>query len=178
MHPKTTNTKLVPSGNHQCKQAEHAMQTFNAHFILILAGVVNRFPLSLWCHLLELTELTLNLLCQSKVTPKISAFSHVHGPHNYMKHHLHPLAVQSKPMSNQRMAAHMTHDQMLGSASARQWNITDVFGCTSQRHGQQKLATLYFSSTNISQTQCLTSIPRGCSSTATHNCPKRKHPSR
>jgi hypothetical protein len=39
--------------------------------------------LSLWCHLLELTKLNLNLLCQLKVAPKISAYAHVHGPHNY-----------------------------------------------------------------------------------------------
>jgi hypothetical protein len=37
------------------------------HFIsiLALARVNNKFPLSLWCHLLKPTELTLNLLRQS-----------------------------------------------------------------------------------------------------------------
>jgi hypothetical protein len=50
-----------------------------------LSGVDDKFPLSLWCHLLEPTELTLNLLRQSKVVPKISAFAHVHTHHNYMK---------------------------------------------------------------------------------------------
>ncbi len=54
--------KLVPSGNHQCNQAERAIQTFEAPFISILAGVDDKFALSLWCHLLEPTELTLNLL--------------------------------------------------------------------------------------------------------------------
>jgi hypothetical protein len=74
--------ELVPPGNHQCNQAERAIQTFKAHFISILAGVDNKFPLSLWCHLLEPTELTLNLLRQSKVAPKISAYAHIHGQHN------------------------------------------------------------------------------------------------
>ncbi len=83
--------KLVPRGNHQRNQAEHAIQTFRAHFILILAGVNDKFPLSPWCHLLKPTELTLNLLCQSKVAPKISAYTHVHGPHNYMKKPFAPL---------------------------------------------------------------------------------------
>jgi hypothetical protein len=53
--------KLVPLGNHQCNQAERAIQTFKAHFISILAGIDDKFPLSLWCHLLEPIELTLNL---------------------------------------------------------------------------------------------------------------------
>lgn len=39
--------ELVPPGNHRCNQAECAIQTFKAHFISILAGVDNKFPLSL-----------------------------------------------------------------------------------------------------------------------------------
>jgi hypothetical protein len=89
--------ELVPPGNHRRNKAEHAIQTFKAHFISILAGVDDKFPLSLWCHLLEPKELTLNLLRQSKVAPKISAFAHVHGPHNYMKKPFAPLgcAIQA-----------------------------------------------------------------------------------
>jgi hypothetical protein len=83
--------ELVPPGNHRRNQAERAIQTFKAHFIAILAGVDDKFPLSLWCHLLEPTELTLNLLRQSKVAPKISAFAHVHGHHDYMKKPFAPL---------------------------------------------------------------------------------------
>jgi hypothetical protein len=58
--------ELVPPGNRRCNQAEHTIQTFKAHFISILAGIDDKFPLSLWCHLLEPMELTLNLLRQSK----------------------------------------------------------------------------------------------------------------
>ncbi len=83
--------ELVPLGNHQRNQAERAIQTFKAHFILILAGVNDKFPLSLWCHLLEPTKLTLNLLCRLKVAPKISAYAHVHGPHDYMKKSFAPI---------------------------------------------------------------------------------------
>ncbi len=77
--------KLVPPGQHRQNQAERAIQTFKAHFISILAGIDNKFPLLLWCHLLKPTELTLNLQCQSRVAPKILAFAHVHGTHNYMQ---------------------------------------------------------------------------------------------
>jgi hypothetical protein len=88
--------ELVPLGNHRCNQAERAIQTFKAHFIAILAGVHDRFPLSLWCHLLKPTELTLNLLRQSKVAPKISAFAHVHGHHDYIKKPFAPLRCAIK----------------------------------------------------------------------------------
>jgi hypothetical protein len=77
--------ELIPPGNHQWNQAKRAIQTFKAHFISILAGVNDRFPLSLWCYLLEPMELTLNLLRQSNVAPKMLAFAHVHRHHNYMK---------------------------------------------------------------------------------------------
>jgi hypothetical protein len=89
--------KLAPPGNHQSNQAKRAIQTFKAHFILKLAGIDDKFPLSLWCHLLELPKLTLNLLHQSKVAPKISAYAHVHGPHDYTKKPFAPLgcAIQA-----------------------------------------------------------------------------------
>jgi hypothetical protein len=77
--------KLPPSGNHGCNQAECVIQTFKAHFISILAGIKDKFPLSPWCHLLKPTKLTLSLLHQLKVTPKISTYAHIHGPHENMK---------------------------------------------------------------------------------------------
>jgi hypothetical protein len=43
--------ELVPPNCHQQNMAERAIQTFKNHFVSILSGVDNRFPLSLWCHL-------------------------------------------------------------------------------------------------------------------------------
>jgi hypothetical protein len=83
--------KLAPLGNHQCNQAECTIQTLKVHFISILAGIVNKFSLSLWCHLIGPTELTLNFLRQSKVAPKISAFAHFHRPLKYRKKPFAPL---------------------------------------------------------------------------------------
>ncbi len=37
------------------------------------------------------TELTLNLLCQSRVAPKILAFAHVHGTHDYLQKPFTPI---------------------------------------------------------------------------------------
>jgi hypothetical protein len=75
--------KLVPPDYHHRNIAEQAIQTFKNHFVSILSRVNDRFPLSLWCHLVQPAELTVNLLRQSNVGPKVSVYAHVHGQHNY-----------------------------------------------------------------------------------------------
>ncbi len=70
-----------------------------------------RFPLSLWCHLVQPAELTVNLLQQSNVAPKVSAYAHVHGQHNYMNSPFAPLgcAVMAhvKPKNRQSWDVHV-----------------------------------------------------------------------
>jgi len=83
--------ELVPPNCHRRNMAERAIQTFKNHFVAILSGVDDRFPLSLWCYLVRPAKLTVNLLRQSNVVPKISAYAHVHGQHDYMKHLFTPL---------------------------------------------------------------------------------------
>ncbi len=83
--------ELVPPDNHQRNMAERAIQTFKHHFISILSGVNGIFPLSLWCHLVRPAEFTVNLLQQSNVAPKVSAYAHVHGQHDFMRRLFAPL---------------------------------------------------------------------------------------
>ena len=45
----------------------------------------------LWCRLLPQSEMQLNLQQQSAITPKISVYAHVRGPHNFMHNPLAPL---------------------------------------------------------------------------------------
>jgi hypothetical protein len=54
--------KLVLPNCHRRNTAEQAIQMFKNHFVFILSGVDNRFPLSLWCHLVQPVDLTVNLL--------------------------------------------------------------------------------------------------------------------
>jgi hypothetical protein len=61
--------ELVPPDCHRRNIAKRAIQTFKYHFMAILSGVNDRFPLSLWCHLIRPAELTINLLQQSNVVP-------------------------------------------------------------------------------------------------------------
>ena len=86
--------ELVPPSNHRRNIAERAIQTFKSHFISILNGVSDKFPMTLWCQLVPQAELTLNLLRQSHITPAISAFAHVHGHHDYMRQPFAPMGSE------------------------------------------------------------------------------------
>ena len=63
------NYQLVPPNTHRSNAAEHAIPTFKAHFLSILAGVAPDFPRNLWDLLLPQTELTLNMLRQATLDP-------------------------------------------------------------------------------------------------------------
>jgi hypothetical protein len=65
--------QLVPPDMHHRNRAERAIRTFKDHFLAILAGVDAAFPPYLWDLLLPQAELTLNLLRQATLNPRISA---------------------------------------------------------------------------------------------------------
>ena len=75
--------QLVPPHIHQRNAAEQAIQTFKAHFLAILAGVVHDFPKHCCDLLLPQNEMTLNLLRQAKLKPTISAYEFMDGPFDY-----------------------------------------------------------------------------------------------
>ncbi len=82
---------ICQNGMNRSNLAERAIQMFKHHFISILSGMEDNFLISLWGAILEQMELTVNLLRQSNVAPKISAFAHVHGQHDYMKKPFTPI---------------------------------------------------------------------------------------
>ena len=77
--------ELVTPGCQRRNAAEVANRNFKAHFLSVLAGVADDFPLTLWDHLLPQTEITLNLLRQSNATPIVFAHAHFSGPFDYNK---------------------------------------------------------------------------------------------
>jgi hypothetical protein len=96
--------ELVPPGCHRRNAAEVAIRNFKAHFLSILAGVSDDFPLRLWDKLLPQAEITINLLRQSNATPSISAYAHLNGPFDYNKMPLAPMGcnVQVHEKSDSR----------------------------------------------------------------------------
>ena len=61
--------QLTPAGIHQRNAAERAIQTWKNHFIAGLNTVNPNFPMHLWDQLLHQSEITLNLLQPSCLTP-------------------------------------------------------------------------------------------------------------
>jgi hypothetical protein len=99
---KNCDLQMVPPDTHWRNLAERAIQTFQSHFLAILAGVNPLFPMTLWDRLVPQAVLTLNLLCQAKADPKMSAYEFVHGKMDYNKMPLAPLgcAVQMHKSTN------------------------------------------------------------------------------
>ena len=77
------NYQLVLPDVHRLNTAKRAIQTFNYHFLAILAGVDPSFPKFQWDKLFTQTELSLNLLCQSTLRPTLSAWEHFDVPFNF-----------------------------------------------------------------------------------------------
>ena len=88
--------ELVPPGCHRRNAAEVAIRNFKAHFLSVLAGVSDDFPLQLWDRLLPQTEITINLLRQSNATPTVSAYAHLSGPFDYNKMPLAPMGCEAQ----------------------------------------------------------------------------------
>ena len=72
--------QIVPPDIHQRNAAECTNFTFKDHFLSILAGINNAFPKYLWDLLSEQADLTLNLLLQSTLNPRISAWAYYNVP--------------------------------------------------------------------------------------------------
>jgi hypothetical protein len=86
--------QLTPASLHRRNWAERAIQTFKNHFISGLCTTHPDFPLNLWDKLLPQAVLTLNLLRPSRINPKLSAHSQIHGNFNYDKTPLAPPGIK------------------------------------------------------------------------------------
>jgi hypothetical protein len=75
--------ELTPAHVHRRNAAERAIRTWKNHFLAGLASLNPRFPLRYWSTLLPQSEMTLNLLRQSRINPKLSAYAQLFGQYNY-----------------------------------------------------------------------------------------------
>ena len=87
--------QLVPPDYHQCNLAEKAIQTCKYHFIGVMRGTAATFPVHIWCQAITQAERQLLLLQQSHVHPKVSAYSQVYGPHDYIAALFVPIVMET-----------------------------------------------------------------------------------
>jgi hypothetical protein len=86
--------QVVPPGIHRRNAAERAIRTFKDHFISIICGTDNAFPLRIWDKIIPQSVLTLNLMRASRLNPKNSAHSQIHGPFDYNQTPIAPLGYK------------------------------------------------------------------------------------
>ena len=111
--------ELVPPGNHQHNITEQAIQTFKNHFIYILWGVSENFPMHLWCRILPQAEMAINMMRQSNTMPKISAYTYLNGIHSFSRRSLAPLGYTMQTHTNGQAS-------VVGNARCRrvlQWHV-------------------------------------------------------
>ena len=82
------------AASHQRNAAERAIRTWKNHFIAILAGTDPNFPLQLWAKLLLQTNLTMYLLRNSWINPRLSAYAQLEGQHDFNRTPLGPLGTK------------------------------------------------------------------------------------
>ena len=84
-------TGTCPTGMHCQNVTEVAIKTFKEHFISIIAGLPESFPIRMWCKPLPQAELTLNILRPSHARPNISAHAYMFGPFDFNRTPLAPI---------------------------------------------------------------------------------------
>lgn len=82
--------KLAPLRDHHALPSERALQTYKDIFIATLWGVDKNFPRNQWDYLVPEAQLNCNLLRQSRINPKLSAYAQVWGQYDYNTHPLTP----------------------------------------------------------------------------------------
>ena len=75
--------QLTPPNMHRINALERAIRTFKNHFLAGLATIDPKFPIREWDRLLPQAELTLNLLRNTRLNPKISAHEAIYGSFDF-----------------------------------------------------------------------------------------------
>ena len=109
--------------------SKKAIQTWKDHFIGVLSGTTASIPEHLWCQIIPQAERQLLLLRQSKTNPKISAYAHVYGPHDYNATPFVPVGMETlihdKPKRRRTFAEHCSKGFVLGTSfdHYRDWTM-------------------------------------------------------
>ena len=101
LHKKDIQFQLFPPHIHRANVAERAIQTFKDHFLAGLSSCNPKFPLREWDRLLHQAVITLNLLRNARLNPKLSAYAFLFGNYDFNRYPLAPpgtkIVVHAKP---------------------------------------------------------------------------------
>ena len=82
--------ELVPPNQHRRSAAERAIRNFKNHLLSGLATCDTDYPLQEWDRIIPQAELTFNLLRNSRLSPKLSAWEYLFGNFDFNKNPLLP----------------------------------------------------------------------------------------
>ena len=120
MQEQKIDYQLVPPDIHCCNAAKRAIRTWKNHFISGLCSTNADFPLYLWDKLIPQATISLNLLQQSQINPKLLAYAQLQGQFNYNQTPLAPpgtkVIAHNKPDKRASWAPHGNHGWYVGPA--------------------------------------------------------------
>jgi hypothetical protein len=140
----------VPPDDHRRNIAEKAIQTWKDHFVAVLSGTAETFPLHLWCQLLPQMERQLNLLGNSNTIPHISTYAQLHGHHDYNARTFVPLGMEALTHDKPHQRKHSRNIAARDGYWVPRQSITGVGRCGRRTQELQELLAGYFLNTNTS----------------------------
>ena len=113
---------------HRTNSAERAIRTFKNHFIAGLCTTNENFPIAEWDPLLPQAIITLNLLRNLRVNPKLSSYAYLYGPYDFKAHPMAPpgtlVAAHSKPNDRKSWDPHARRGFYIGPCLNHYRNFT------------------------------------------------------
>ena len=94
--------QLVPPDDHRRKISEKATQTWKYHFVGVQTWNAATSPMHLLCQSIPQARRQLLTLRKSNMNPRISAYAHVYGSHNYDIEPFLPIGMESLVHDNPR----------------------------------------------------------------------------
>ena len=102
----------IPPHIYRRNAVERAIRTFKNHFVAGFSKTDTNFPVSEWDRLLDQATITLNLLHQSRVNPKLSAYTYLFGNYDFNRCPMAPpgtrVVVHKKPDQRAYLSHHGT----------------------------------------------------------------------
>ena len=128
--------QLASPGDHRLLPAERAIQTFKNHLVAILHGANPNFPANQWGRLLPHAVATLNMLRQSRLNPRLSAYMQLLGAFDFNKTPLTPLGckpvVHKRPHERGTWSDYGVLGYFIGPATEHYHNYTCYISSTSK----------------------------------------------
>ena len=110
--------QLAPPHEHQSNATKRAIRTAKNHLAAGWWSMDPDFPMHLWDKTLPQAELTLNLLRQSRINPKLSAWEQIHRCYDFNRPPIAPPGIRVKaharPTQRQTWAPHTFNAWYIG----------------------------------------------------------------